>query len=48
MNKWILGARPRTLPAAFAPVVVATALAGEDSSLIAALLALSALLFKSV
>lgn len=40
MNKWILGARPRTLPAAFAPVVVATALAGEDSSLIAALLAL--------
>jgi 1,4-dihydroxy-2-naphthoate octaprenyltransferase len=28
-NKWILGARPRTLPAAIAPVVVATAFAGE-------------------
>ena len=27
MNKWILGARPRTLPAAIAPVVTATALA---------------------
>ena len=30
MYKWILGARPRTLPAAIAPVVVATALAGSD------------------
>lgn len=30
MNKWILGARPRTLPAAIAPVVVATALAGDE------------------
>ena len=30
MNKWILGARPRTLPAAIAPVVVASALAGTD------------------
>lgn len=29
VNKWILGARPRTLPAAIAPVVVATAFAGE-------------------
>ena len=28
-NKWITGARPRTLPAAIAPVVVATAFAGE-------------------
>lgn len=27
MNKWVLGARPRTLPAAVAPVLVATALA---------------------
>ena len=27
MNKWILGARPRTLPAAIAPVLTATALA---------------------
>ena len=30
MNKWVLGARPRTLPAAIAPVLVATALAGDD------------------
>lgn len=30
MNKWILGARPRTLPAAIAPVLVATALAGDE------------------
>lgn len=28
-NKWVVGARPRTLPAAIAPVVVATAFAGE-------------------
>ena len=40
MNKWVLGARPRTLPAAVAPVVVATALAGDKASLIPALLAL--------
>ena len=40
MNKWILGARPRTLPAAIAPVVVATALAGSDASAPHALLAL--------
>jgi 1,4-dihydroxy-2-naphthoate octaprenyltransferase len=30
MNKWILGARLRTLPAAIAPVLVATALAGSE------------------
>ena len=30
MNKWILGARPRTLSAAIAPVVIASALAGSD------------------
>ena len=30
MNKWILGARPRTLPAAIAPALVATALAGNE------------------
>ncbi len=35
-----MGARPRTLPAAIAPVVVATALAGSNASLIPALLAL--------
>lgn len=40
MNKWILGARPRTLPAAIAPVAVATALAGSEASLTPALLAL--------
>ena len=40
MNKWILGARPRTLPAAIAPVAVATALAGAEASPLPALLAL--------
>ena len=30
MNKWILGARPRTLPAAIAPVLVGTALVRRD------------------
>ena len=41
MNIWIIGARPRTLPAAIAPVLVATALAGSDSKVIPALLALT-------
>jgi 1,4-dihydroxy-2-naphthoate octaprenyltransferase len=41
MNIWIAGARPRTLPAAIAPVLVATALAGSNSKVIPALLALS-------
>lgn len=40
MNKWILGARPRTLPAAIAPVVVATALVGPDFNWFRAALAL--------
>ena len=40
MNNWILGARPRTLPAAVAPVAVATALAGSHASALPALLAL--------
>lgn len=40
MNKWLVGARPRTLPAAIAPVVVATALAAKDADFIAASLAL--------
>ena len=31
MNKWVAGARPRTLPAAIAPVLVATSLAGGDA-----------------
>ena len=40
MNKWIIGARPRTLPAAIAPVLVATALAGGEWKPVSALLAL--------
>lgn len=40
MNNWVIGARPRTLPAAVAPVLVATALAGKDASALPALLAL--------
>ena len=40
MNKWIAGARPKTLPAAIAPVAVATALAGENWNPVLALLAL--------
>ena len=40
MNKWVLGARPRTLPAAIAPVVVATALVGNDFNWFRAALAL--------
>ena len=40
MNKWLLGARPRTLPAAIAPVVVASALAGSDFNWFRAALAL--------
>ena len=40
MNKWILGARPRTLPAAVAPVLVAIALVGSDFNWLRAVLAL--------
>ena len=40
MNKWIVGARPRTLPAAIAPVLVATAYAGSYWEPIRALSAL--------
>ncbi len=40
MNKWIVGARPRTLPAAIAPVLVATALAAADADIPMAALAL--------
>jgi len=39
-NIWVLGSRPRTLPAAIAPVVVATSLALPDWNPINALLAL--------
>jgi len=41
MNKWVLGARPRTLPAAIAPVVVASALAGSDFNWFRATLAVN-------
>lgn len=41
MNKWILGARPRTLPAVIAPVVVAIAIAYPKFDLINAILALA-------
>ncbi len=40
MNKWLLGARPRTLPAAIAPVAVATALAASEADFAMAGLAL--------
>ena len=40
MNKWIIGARPRTLAAAIAPVLVATAYAGSNWEPIRALSAL--------
>ena len=40
MNKWILGARPRTLAAAIAPVLVALALVESDIDWFRALLAL--------
>jgi 1,4-dihydroxy-2-naphthoate octaprenyltransferase len=37
---WLLGARPRTLPAAIAPVLVASSLAGDSFNPLTALLAL--------
>lgn len=40
MNKWIVGARPRTLPAAIAPVLVATVYAGSNWDAIPAFSAL--------
>ena len=40
INIWIQGARPRTLPAAVAPVIVATVLAGKEWKPVQALLAL--------
>ena len=41
MNIWIAGARPKTLPAAVAPVLVGTSLAHNSFNLTAALLALT-------
>ena len=37
MNKWILGTRPKTLPAAISPVLVGTALANEINWVVALL-----------
>ncbi len=51
MNKWIAGARPRTLPAAIAPVLVGTALIRRDHhsiNYINALLALAVSLLLQV
>lgn len=48
MNKWILGARPRTLPAAIAPVLVASALAGADFNWFRAALALKVSLWLQI
>jgi 1,4-dihydroxy-2-naphthoate polyprenyltransferase len=41
VNKWVLGARVRTLPAAISPVVVASSLAGDDFNWSRAVLALT-------
>ena len=48
MNKWVLGARPRTLSAAIAPVVVASALAGSDFNWFRAALALKVAVWLQV
>jgi len=48
VNIWIIGARPRTLAAAIAPVLVATALAGSNSKVIPAVLALSVSLLLQI
>ena len=40
LGMWLAGARPRTLPAAIAPVLVATAVAGDSFNPLTALLAL--------
>ena len=48
MNRWILGARLRTLPAAFAPVIVASALAGSDFNWFRAALALNVSLWLQI
>jgi len=40
LNRWVAGARPRTLPAAIAPVLVATSLAGSNADFAMAGLAL--------
>ncbi|MBC7462958.1 MAG: 1,4-dihydroxy-2-naphthoate polyprenyltransferase [Actinobacteria bacterium] len=48
LDTWIKGARPRTLPAAVAPVVLATALAGSKFKPLEALLALAVSLLLQI
>ena len=48
MNKWVLGARPRTLSAAIAPVVTASALAGSEFNWFRAALALKVALWLQI
>lgn len=48
MNKWILGARPRTLSAAIAPVVIASALAGSEFNWFRAALALKVAMWLQI
>ena len=48
MNRWLLGARPRTLPAAIAPVIVASALAGSEFNWFRAALALKVSLWLQI
>ncbi len=47
-RKWVLGARPRTLPAAVAPVLVGTAAAGRDLRLWAFICALGVAVFVQI
>mgnify|MGYP006185275373 FL=1 len=48
MNKWILGARPRTLSAAIAPVLIASALAGSEFNWFRAALALKVAIWLQI
>ncbi len=48
MNKWLIGARPRTLPAAIAPVLVASSLAGAEFNWFRAALALKVSLWLQI
>ena len=48
MNRWLIGARPRTLPAAIAPVLVASSLAGTEFNWLRAALALKVSLWLQI
>ena len=48
MNRWILGARPRTLAAAIAPVLVASSLAGSDFNWFRAALSLQVAIWLQI